>query len=104
MIRRDPIQEGVGAAGILADISANRTGLLAGGIRDILQTVRGNRLAEVQIHHAWLDHGSQILQIHLTNMVHLREDHEDATLERNRAAAEARSSATGSTRHLLSDA
>ena len=55
----------------------------------------GGALADVDVDHAWLDDGEAVDRVDFDDPVHARGDEEDATLDGDRAAAEAGPRAAG---------
>ena len=94
MVYGDAIRECVRSAGIFSDVAANSAGLLARGIGCEVESMLHDGLREFQIHHARLHGGAAIGDIYLEDLPHTREDHDDATLARNGAAAQTGARAT----------
>ena len=55
VIGGDAVLEAVRPAGVLGDVAADGAGRLAGGIGDVVQAVRRDRLGEPRVHHAGLE-------------------------------------------------
>ena len=90
MVRRDAVGEAVGPARVLGDVAADGAGLLARRVGDVHQAVLGDALADVQVDDAGLDDGAAVHRIDFEDTVHAGGDEEDAPLDGDRAAAEAR--------------
>lgn len=91
----DAIFQAVGAAGIHADIAADRAGELRARIWCIEKPVRGDAFRDVQIGDAGLNHGDAVRQIDFKDAVHLRQAEHDGILLRNGAAGERSAGAAG---------
>ena len=93
-----PIFEAMHAAGVLADIAADRAGDLRGGIGRIIEARIFDGFRDGEILHAGLHARAAILEIHLQYAVELGHAEQNAVLERQRAAGER---GAGAARHQL---
>ena len=81
------IGQGVGTAGILRHVAADRAGLLAGGVGRVIITLIRDGQRKVKIHHSGLHARALVLQINFQDLLHAREDQQDATFRGHRTAA-----------------
>jgi hypothetical protein len=91
----------VRAAGVLRDVTADRARPLAGRIRRVIQAVRRDGAAEVEVHDAGLDHGNTLPRVDLQNARHARQRDDDAADRGDRTAAEACACPAGDHRHAV---
>jgi len=89
------------AAGILGDVAAQGARLLAGRIRDEMQPVRGGRGRKMQIDDPGLHDGAEVRGVDFDDAGHPREGHDDAALDGDRSAREARAGAAGDDRYRV---
>ena len=101
VVRRNAVGERVRAAGVLGDVAAQGARLLAGRIRDEMQSVRRGGGGEMQIDHAGLHDGAEVRGVDLDDAGHPRERHDDAALDGDRSAREARAGAARDDRHRV---
>ena len=93
VVRRDPVFQGVGAARVVGDVPADRAGELARGIGHVVEARRGERLGEVEVHQARLDHRELVRVVDLEDARHAGERDDDAALGREAPAGKPRSGA-----------
>jgi hypothetical protein len=101
MVCGDAIEEGMGTTGILSDVTSNRARALATRIGHVVEAVRGECIAEVEIDKARLHDRSHIVVVNFQDAIHAGKDHNDTTIERDCAATQACSCATGDDRNMI---
>jgi hypothetical protein len=69
VVRSHAVLEAVGAAGVLGYVAADGARRLAGGIGDVLEPVRGDRLRQPGVHHARLHDCPAATRVHLQDPV-----------------------------------
>ena len=57
MVRRDAVGQTVRPAGVFSDVTAERTGALAGWVRRVVEATGLGGLRKLQINHSGLDDG-----------------------------------------------
>ena len=88
VIAGDAVGEGVGAAGVFGHVAADGASLLAGRVGGELVAVGRDRLGQVEVDHAGLDHGAPVGQVDFQDAFHAAEDHQQAAFGGERAAGE----------------
>ncbi len=95
------VLERVRAARVVRDVAADRAGLLARGIRRIVEALRAHRPREVEVHQSRLHHRDLVLVVHLEHAVHPHERDDETALGRQAAAGEPGARAAGHERDAL---
>ena len=93
VIGGDAVGEGVRAAGVFGDVSADGAGFPTGRIGGEIKTVRLGGAGEFVIDDAGLDDGALIFDVELENAIHAREYQHHATGAGERAAGKPRAGA-----------
>ena len=95
MIGGNPVFEGMGTAGVLCHIAADRAGLLAGRIRRVIVPLGRHGLGDPEIDDARLDDRPLVVEIDFQDAIELRQGDHHAALDRQGPAAQAGPSPTG---------
>ncbi len=90
MVAGHPVFQTVRPSGILAEISPDRGHFFARRIRLVEITVLGQHILQIQRHYTGLDDDPLILDIHVEDLIHLRQDDGDAALNGNTPPAQVR--------------
>src|SRR5690606_23625352 len=96
-----PILEGMGAAGILGNISTNSRGILAGWVRCEVQSILPSRTGNSQIRHTHLDMSKHILRLDRQNAIHACQYQADATEIWRSSAGKSRAGTARRSRHAV---
>jgi hypothetical protein len=91
----------VRSAGVLRDVSADRTHLLTGGVRCEVIPLRRGGFGDIKVDHTRLHDGSLVGDVDLQDPAHLRRHDEYALGMRQRATGEPGSRTAGHERHLV---
>ena len=102
VIGGDAVGERVRAARILAHVSADGAGALAGWIGGVEIAVGFHGQGDIQVHQAGLDHGALIGEVDFENPVHAREGDHEAAFAGDGASAQAGSRASANDRNSAS--
>ncbi len=100
VIGGDAVLEAVGSARILGDIAADGAGALAGGVGDVVQTVRRDRLGELGVDHAGFDDGPPPRRVDREDAVHPCQGDEHRSLFGEGPAGQSRPRPPRDERHL----
>src|ERR1039457_6433472 len=95
VVRGDAVLEAVGSAGVLRHVAAERRGLLARGVRQVLIAQRRQGAAELEVEHPGLHPGPHVGHVHLEELVHPNHLDDDPALDGDRPAAQVRAAAPG---------
>ena len=97
----EAVLEAVRAARVLGDVAADRADLLARRVGRVEEAVGGNRLRDLEIGHAGLDHDPGVLEVDLEHPVQAGERDDDAAGDRQGSTREAGAGPARHERHAM---
>ena len=83
------VGQAVRAAGVVGDVAADGAGRLAGRVGRVVNPVRSQGPAEVEVHHARLDPGHTVVEVYLQQPVHAGHRQHHRLAQRRRSAGQA---------------
>ena len=101
VIDRHAVLQRVRPTGVVGDVSPDGAGLLAGGIRRVVEALGTDRPRQVEIDQPGLDHRDLVVVVHLEHAIHPHQRQDDAALGGQTAAGETGAGAAGHERQSL---
>ena len=101
MVAGHPVFQAVGTSGILGEIPPDRGHFFARRIRLVEITVLRQHILQVQRNHTGLDHHTQILDIHVEDPIHFRQDDGDTAPNGDASPAQVRTRSPGDDGNLV---
>ena len=104
MVGGEAVFEAVRTAGVFGDVAADRAHLLAGRVGCVVETVPGDRAADLEVGDAGLHSRPPVGHVHIQDPVHPGQADDDALGDRHGTAGEAGAGTAGNERDGVSGA